>query len=160
ALGIRDTVINNPVFDSTWQVNGGVQLFRYRLKREERINRPGIYHIRIQVINPTSDGCTGEQEIAYDFQVFEKPAASFSVTHNGCITDDVLLKGTTRASARPFTEWYWDFGDGRSVNGEGDQQVRYSSSGEYRIRHAVVTDLGCTSDTAERWLRIAPPPTA
>ncbi|QEC45017.1 PKD domain-containing protein [Pseudobacter ginsenosidimutans] len=160
ALGIRDSLINNPVYDSTWLVDGGVRLYRYRLKREHRISRPGNYAIRIQVINPTSDGCTGEQLINFDFQVFEKPVASFSVTHNGCITDDVLIKGTSRDNGRPLTNWFWSYGDGRRSTGSADQVIRYAAAGNYNIRHAVSTDIGCTSDTAVRLLRISPPPTA
>ncbi|MBO9631929.1 MAG: gliding motility-associated C-terminal domain-containing protein [Chitinophagaceae bacterium] len=160
ALGIRDTLIDNPLYDSTWALDGGLRLYRYRLKRVHWIDRPGIYNIRVKMINPTSDGCTGEQEIDYEFQVFEKPSASFSVTHNGCITDDLTLKGTTPATARPYTGWYWDLGDGRALSGPGDKQVRYPLPGNYTIRYALVTDLGCTSDTAKRIVKISPLPVA
>lgn len=75
ALGIRDTLILNPAFDTSFIVDGGLRLYRYRQKRTHRIDRPGTYPIRIKLINPTSDGCSGEQEVNYDFQVFEKPVA-------------------------------------------------------------------------------------
>lgn len=160
ALGIRDTLILNPAFDTSWTVNGGLRLYRYRLKKTLRIDRPGTYPIIVKLINPTSDGCTGEQEVHYDFQVFEKPAARFSVAHNGCITDQVLLKDITPASARPFVNWYWDLGDGRIVKDVQELAHQFASAGTYTIRHAVATDLGCMSDTASRDLRIDPLPLA
>lgn len=159
-LGIRDTLILNPVYDTTWTVDGGLRLYRYRLKKTLRIDRPGTWPIRVKLINPTSDGCTGEQEVNYDFQVFEKPAARFSVTHNGCITEAVQLKDNTPVSGRPFVNWYWDLGDGRTVNDVKDISHVFATPGTFMVRHAVATDLGCMSDTASQVIRIDPLPLA
>lgn len=160
ALGIRDTLVLSPVHDTSWTINGGLQLYRYRLRKTLSIDRPGIYPIRVKLVNPTSDGCTGEQEVNYDFQVFEKPAARFSFTHNGCITEQVMLKDNTPASGRPFVSSYWELGDGHIVKDVQELAHLFKDPGTYTIRHAVVTDLGCMSDTASRAIRIDPLPVA
>ncbi len=57
-----DVSINNPVPDSTWFVNGK-QLFLYKLPNPYTVTNKGSFPIKVLAQNPTSDGCSGEQEI-------------------------------------------------------------------------------------------------
>ena len=148
-----DTTINNPIFDSTWVVNGRT-LYRYTIQRSYSVPAIGTYPITIIATNPTSDGCGGEQEINYDLQIFERPQADFSVTHNGCINDSVrLFDATSTVGSRPTISWYWESGDGQTFQTRNAQRL-YPQAGNYRVRLAIVTDIGCISDTASKVVEI------
>ena len=81
-MGIANVTINNPLYDSTWIVNGR-QLYLYRLPTPYTITVSGTYPIQVFAQNPTPDGCSGQQEIDYDLQVFDPPVADFTFTNNG-----------------------------------------------------------------------------
>ena len=141
-----DVAVNSPVYDSTWIVNGK-QLYRYNLTRPYMLSTTGTYPIKVVAQNPTADGCSGEQEINYELQVFERPSASFSFSSTACTPDSVRFMDNTNYNSRPVTTWSWDFGDG------GNSQVKnpshlFASAGDFNVRFSVITDIGCVSDTA------------
>ncbi len=146
ALGIADTTINSPVYDSNWVVNGR-QLYRYSLPSTYEISNIGTYSIKIIANNPTPDGCSGVQEIDYDLQVFNPPTAGFNFTTNGCVTAPVDFIDTTNSDGRPIIKWQWDFGD-TEISGIQKPSHSYSSQGSFNATLSVITDVGCISDTA------------
>jgi PKD repeat protein len=158
ALGINDVTVTTPVFDSTWVVNGK-QLYRYPLPGSYAISAIGTYPIRIFAQNPSPDGCTGEQEINYDVQVFERPVADFSFTTSGCISDSVRFTDISNTGGRPSTKWFWNFDNGQNSQIRNPAHL-FSTGGTYNVRHSVVTDIGCVSDTATRPVIISEPPLA
>lgn len=160
AMGVRDSTINNPVFDSSWTIDGGLTLYRYKLKRPDKVATPGTYPIRVKVVNPSLGGCSGEQEIRFDFQVFDKPVANFTLTHKGCFTDDVILTDNAIPKGRPVTNWFWSMGDGATFLKQASPVYRYPNPGTYTIKHAVITDIGCTSDTVKQGIQITALPEA
>ena len=157
-MGLMDTTITNPVEDSSWVVDGRT-LYRYNLQKSYTIINSGTYPISVVVNNPTPDGCGGEQVIDYDLQIFDPPAASFTVTHNGCISDDVVFTDNTNGLGRTIIKWNWDFGDG-SKGTVKDPLHKYNASGSYTVKHSVITDIGCISDTASKIVPISDPPVA
>ncbi len=159
ALGIRDTTIVSPVADSSWRIDGRT-LYRYKLQKSFHVGTPGTYAITVKAVNPTSDGCSGEQEIEYELQIFERPRAGLAFTHNGCITDSVVFTDQSTGPGRPLTNWYWDFGDGTAPVDRRDLKYKYLTAGTYTVHHAAITDIGCVSDTAELKLVLADPPEA
>ncbi|NML23629.1 T9SS type B sorting domain-containing protein [Pseudoflavitalea sp. G-6-1-2] len=154
AMGVRDSIINNPVFDSSWTLDGGLTLYRYKLKRPDKVAATGTYPIRVKVINPTLGGCSGEQELGFDFQLFDKPVANFNFTHAGCFTDDVMLVDNAIPKGRPVNNWYWGMGNGATILKQSSPAYRYPDAGTYTISHAVITDIGCTSDTIKKDITI------
>jgi gliding motility-associated-like protein len=155
----NDTTLVNPVFDSTWEVSGR-RLYRYTIRRPYTVPSIGTFPINIIATNPTADGCGGEQEIDYDLQIFEQPRAEFTVTHNQCIDDSVrLFDATSTAGGRPVSTWYWQTGDQQVYTTRNPVHL-YRTAGEYRVRMAIVTDIGCLSDTASRTLSVFNLPTA
>lgn len=158
AVGLADTTINAPVADSSWIVDGRT-LYRYRLNKTYSIPITGSFPITIFANNPTTDGCSGLQEIEYDLQIFERPLADFTYTHNGCISDSVIFKDNTNGLGRTVTRWYWDFGDGNASQ-LANPAHKYLASGNKIVRHSAITDVGCLSDTAEKIIPITDPPVA
>ena len=157
-MGITDTTINSPVFDSSWVINGRT-LYRYKLNRISTITASGNYPIKVIANNPTSDGCSGEQEIDYDLQIFDPPTASFSSTTNGCLSDSVAFFDNTNGQGRPVIRWNWDFADGGSSTLKNPKH-KYNAAGNYVVKFSAITDVGCISDTAEQPIDISNPPIA
>lgn len=153
-----DTTIKGPVADSTWNANGK-QLYRYDLPGTYSIATVGTYPIKVVAQNPTPDGCEGEQEINYEIQVFEKPVSSFQITTNGCLATPVSFKNTTGTNNRPVIKYFWDFGDNNTSTTK-EPQHSYNQSGNYNIKHTMITDVGCIADTSVQVLAITDPPVA
>ena len=154
----NDTTVYNPVFDSTWVLNGRT-LYRYTLNRPYIINNTGTFPITLIADNQTADGCSGEQEISYDLQIFEKPKAAFSITHSGCISDPVILSDTSNGSGRPLIKWQWDFGDGLQSSLKSPSHT-YTKPGSYTIGFSSINDIGCLSDTASKTVLFTEQPVA
>lgn len=153
-----DTTIANPVFDSTWIVNGRT-LYRYKLNKTYILNTTGTYPISIIANNPTADGCSGLQEIEYDLQVFDNPVADFSFTHNGCVSDSVAFVDNTNGQGRQIIKWNWEFGDATTSALAGPKH-KYSTAGNKTVRHSTITDVGCLSDTVSKVIPLSDPPVA
>ena len=157
-LGISDVTIPVPVSDSTWIVNGK-QLYRYSLPSSYIITATGTYPIQIAVNNPTTDGCSGVQEIDYDLQVFNPPVAGFNFNNNGCVTAPVNFFDTTNTGGRPVIIWRWNFGDA-GTSGVQNPTHTYSAQGSFNATLSVITDVGCISDTATRIINLTQLPIA
>lgn len=153
-----DVTLNNPVFDSTWQVNGRT-LYRYKIPAPYTINTPGSYPIKIAAQNPTADGCSGEQEVLYDLQVFNKPQAAFSFTNNGCVSDSVRFTDNSNSGGRNIIKWSWDFGDNSTGSIKNPSHL-YTAAGSYPVKLSIITDIGCLSDTVTNTVALTSPPVA
>lgn len=147
-----DVTITGPAPDSTWLVNGR-QLYRYKLNNVYSAPSIGTFPIKVIAQNPIGDGCSGEQEIAYDLQVFEKPVANFSFTGSGCLPDSIRFLDNSIPGGRPAIKWSWDFGDGNLASIKSPSHL-FASPNSYNVKYAVVTDIGCLSDTLSKKIEI------
>jgi gliding motility-associated-like protein len=150
--------INNPVYDSTWVINGK-QLYLYKLSSPYSIGSSGTFPIKVFAENPTPEGCSGEQEIDYDLQVYDPPKADFSFTTNGCATDTVFFTDATNPNGRTVIKWNWNFGDA-GIDSIKNTKHKYLTQGTYNVKYSVITDVGCISDTATKAVTISDPPVA
>ncbi len=153
-----NVTLNSPIYDSTWFVNGR-QLYRYKLPTPYTISSSGTYPIQVLAQNPTSDGCSGEQQIDYDLQVFDPPVANFSFTSNGCLTDSVRFLGAANTGGRSVINHSWNFGDGGTASIQNPAHL-YLSANSYTVKYSVITDVGCLSDTASQTFAVSNPPVA
>jgi gliding motility-associated-like protein len=153
-----NVTINSPVYDSTWFANGK-QLYLYRLPTPYTINTVGTYPIKVFAQNPTPDGCSGEQEIDYDLQVFNPPVADFNFTNNGCVTQSVSFLDNSNIGGRPVISRYWNFGDATTGNSNNPSHG-YAAAGSYTVQYSLITDIGCLSDTISHVVNLSNPPTA
>lgn len=140
--------INNPAFDSTYQLNGKT-IYRYTLIGTYSYNTVGKYNIQVIANNPTVDGCSGEQQIDFDLQVFESPKARFKLVSNNCLSDSILVEDTSSVVTRPITKYMWDLGDGNFTDVKKSFRYKFDTAGKYTIRYFSITDVGCLSDTAK-----------
>ncbi|MBE7171366.1 MAG: gliding motility-associated C-terminal domain-containing protein [Williamsia sp.] len=153
-----DTIVYNPVVDSSWTVNDRV-LYRFKLDRFYTISSIATYPITIFANNPTSDGCSGEQEISYDLQIFERPQAAFTGSLPQCLGDTMKLVDTTNGNGRAVVKWTWDFGDGSSSTLKNPSHV-YRTAGSYKLNFNAITDVGCLSDTISKVVTLTELPVA
>jgi len=149
----------NPLYDSTWFVNGR-QLYRYKLPTPYTIYLAGTYPIQVIAQNPTADGCSGQQQIDYNLQVFSPPVSNFTFTSSGCLSDSVHFFGTpTNLNGRPVINNSWAFGDGGTAAIQNPAH-KYNAAGSYIVKYSVITDIGCLSDTSQQTVSVSPPPIA
>lgn len=154
---LPDTLVNNPVFDSNWTLNGRT-LFRYQLPDIYQLNNTGSFPIKVIAFNPTADGCSGEQEIEFDLQVYNRPAADFNISFGGCLYDTIQVTDQT-VTDRPNIKWNWQMGDG-TKSGVKDFSHLYKKAGKYTIQFSSVNDIGCFSDTVQKIIEIEELPVA
>jgi len=147
-----DTTVGTPVPDSTWFVNGK-QLFLYKLPSPYTLNRTGTFPIKVLAQNPTGDGCSGEQEITYDLQVYERPVADFNFSGSGCLSDSIHFLDNTNTNGRAATNWSWDFSDGELASTKNPAHL-FKKAGSHNVKYSVITDIGCLSDTVQKTIII------
>lgn len=153
-----DVTVNTPVHDSSWVLNGKT-LYRYTLPNTYTIPAIGTYPIKVIAQNPTPDGCSGEQEISYDLQVYERPVADFNFTTTGCLTDSVHFTDNSNTNGRSAIIWSYDFGDNTTSSLKNPVHL-YATAGTYNVKFSIITDIGCLSDTVTKSLTISQPPVA
>ncbi|RYY97967.1 MAG: PKD domain-containing protein [Chitinophagaceae bacterium] len=153
-----DVTVNNPVADSVYTVNGKT-LYRFTLPGTYTATNVGTFPVRILALNPTSDGCGGEQEINYDLVVLDRPTADFNFTTDGCATNPVAFQDASNPQGRTVATYSWAFGTAGS-SAQQDPSFTFPAPGSYSVKHSVVTDIGCISDTMTKTVALSQPPTA
>lgn len=152
-----NVLINSPAYDSTWVVNGK-QLYRYRLATPYTINVAGTYPITVLAQNPTPDGCSGEQQIDYNLQVFSPPIADFNFAPV-CFPNPVQFNDISNTGGRPVILRYWNFDDATTSN-INNPSHSYAVPRVYNVKYSLITDVGCLSDTTTHIVTVSPLPTA
>jgi gliding motility-associated-like protein len=153
-----DELVDTPVPDSSWTKNGK-QIYLYRLPKTYTGPQPGVYPIKIIATNPTIDGCTGEQEIDFDLQVYQKPEAFFNLSTGGCLGDSTFFTDQSVTGNNLPIKWSWDFGNG-DVSALKNAAYLYKTAGSYTSSFSIVTQVGCLTDTVKKTVVINPVPTA
>ena len=127
-------------------------LFLYRLKngdgstRNFQFLKKGTFPVDVVVVNPSPDGCSGEQIISYDIQVFDPPVSSSTFQTSGCFEESVVLKASSQTDGRSVIKYLWSV-DGRVPDTltTADFTVKFNSEGAKKIGVQVITDIGCIS---------------
>jgi gliding motility-associated-like protein len=161
-LSPNDSVVVNPPVgqtvipaDSSF-IKDGKTLYVYKVSQTYTFSAVGTYSVKVFANNPTTDGCSGEQEISYDVVVYEKPVADWAVSSTGCTTNPVQFSDATNANGRTVASWDWDFGDGTTSTLK-DPPKNYTAGNTYNVRLTAITDIGCISDTSKPFTISAPP---
>jgi gliding motility-associated-like protein len=94
------------------------------------------------------NGCTGDT--VKTINVVKTTLVQASLSGTRCV-DSLLTFTSSISTGNSGTQWYWDFGNGKTDSSK-TPVVRYSyASGavNLRLRHWVTDPLGCPSDTSE-----------
>ena len=154
-----NVTVSNPVHDTTYMVNGK-QIWRYVLPTPYTYSAAGNYLISITAATSGSDGCGNLQTRDDTLYVFNPPNTDIAWTHSGCATDSVSFIDNTNYVTGTFSyNWYWNFGDGTTANVRNPKHL-YLAPGVYTVKFALISNVGCLSDTATKQIIIAPAPVA
>lgn len=139
---------NYPTYDSTW-VKNGKTVYKYSLPGNYVYWNTGTYTIQVLVNNPTADGCSGEQTIDFQLEVYDRPKASWNYTTSNCVTDSLAFIENSVSTGRPIVGYAWDMGDGNYQTSKSFN-YKYQFSGVYNVKYYAFTDIGCVSDTVSQ----------
>jgi gliding motility-associated-like protein len=155
-----DANIPVPVVDSTYLI-GVKQVWRYKLPTPYTYIPTGIYPITIVAGTTTSEGCGNTFERDFDLHVYDPPSAKIDwLTHSGCLSDTVYFRDTSVYESGTFSyKWFWDFGDG-TIDSVRYPKHKYLAPGTYNVKFAMLSNVGCFSDTGRRTITVNQLPTA
>jgi gliding motility-associated-like protein len=140
-------VIMNPTPDSSYQKDGRT-LYVFKMKKALSYNGTGEVPVRVFLQNPTSDGCSGLQEINYVMTVVEKPKPDFSVVFSGCQKDTAFFKENINVYQQQLTSFKWTVSDGYTTSAK--QFTKYfPSTGTFTVNLKIGNDIGCFSDSTQ-----------
>lgn len=146
------------VTDSTTIVNGRT-VYWFSLPTPYNYNTVGSYLVTLTTYTPNTDGCGSEQDIDFNVDVYDLPIADFNFSTSGCVTSPVTFTDASNNNGRPVTKWYWDLGDGNTAITQNTIHT-YAASGAYNVKHCVITDIGCKSDTLAKIVTLGDAPIA
>lgn len=154
-----DVNIPAPVEDFSF-VKDGRTLYEYRLPDEYKLDRSGVFLIKVIANNPTPDGCSGQQEIEFDLTIYDPPVINFEIdVKEACVSGAIALKDLTDGKGRTMKEWHWDMGDG-SKKADKEFSYKYATPGVRTIKLYAISDVGCITEELEKKITINPLPVA
>jgi gliding motility-associated-like protein len=157
-IPLYPTITDNAPAYTEAIMKDGKLLYVYKLPGTYVYNTPGVHSLKVTVDNPTAQGCSGQQEIEYDFEVFGKPVADFTAG-NECAATAATFHDISDLGERKAIQWYWDFGDLNTGTTQQPEHI-YQFPGTYNVRFTVMTDIGCVADTITRQVVIKQAPVA
>lgn len=150
------------ILESTYFI-GTKQVWRYKLPILYYYTpsnwSPG-YPVTITAGTTNAEGCGNSYERDFDLAVYDPPIADYDWTNNGCVTDSVRFTDATVYLGGTYSyKWYWDFGDGH-IDSVRNPVHKYDLPGTYHVKYALISNVGCLSDTSNQTVVISPLPTA
>jgi len=89
------------------------------------------------------------------------PLADFDIATIMCAQKDILFSDKSKSDLDNISHWYWDFGNGiiRNEIANTPFNEKYNTWGHYQVKLAVLSSIGCKSDTLIKSIYINPNPT-
>lgn len=132
------------------------KLYTYFLKKpdgtlkEYIASQKGVIPINISIVNPSPDGCTGEQNINFEIKIYDPPTTEIKATTTGCFENDVKLEPQNmQTDGRTVIKYIWSTEPGLSDTLVNPTVVKqFTSEGVKPLSLKIITDIGCISDQA------------
>ncbi len=119
-------------------------------------NNTGPFSINLRVTSNV--GCVHDTTKVLS-NIFSQPHANFTVNPENCLRDSTAFTSNATGSGSNIVEWHWDFGDSGFSTLQNPKHL-YATIGIKTIKHWIVTDKGCYSDTTTHTVLINALPTA
>ncbi|MEO7444594.1 MAG: PKD domain-containing protein [Ferruginibacter sp.] len=108
----------------------------------------GVYTVTQKVRG--ADGC--EETNTQQLTVGDKPIPGFT-TMDDCVMNNISFTDNSSLTQGTVSSNFWNFGNGmQSTNNPA--MTTYPTPGNYTIKHAVTSSLGCKSDTLYRTFHV------
>jgi len=114
---------------------------------------PGTYTMKLTII--VEHG--GIADTTISFTVHPRPTANFNINPNPACPGPVTFStSSTYPGTTPgITNWYWDLASAGIVNSNtAANQVKTYAVGTFEIKHAVIVNAYCKSDTISKTLTV------
>jgi len=126
-------------------VKNGITFYEYLFPKNLGYSQAGQKSIKIIAKYATLAGCNlDEQEIDYQFDVFDPPEALFSNTNNICSNSEISFTDMSKDNGNPITSWEWDFGDGNTSIDQNPKHI-FMNPGSYpvvlKIKNSTICDV-------------------
>ncbi len=150
---LNPTQIIKSVIDPT------MDLYVYKLTSPYTFTQVGTYNINVIVVNPTADGCTGEQVINYDIEVFDAPLVDFTIDSVGCNYGPIKFIANATTDQKVI-KYLWNF-DASATDTTTTNIITktFPTSGIKVARVKAVTEIGCLSPEFKIDYELFPLPT-
>ncbi|MDP3467220.1 MAG: PKD domain-containing protein [Daejeonella sp.] len=149
---------NNP--EPVELVRNGITFFEYLFPKDLGYSQPGQKSIKIIAKYATLAGCNlEEQEIDYQFDVFDPPEPSFSYTSNFCTNAEISFTDGSKDNGNPITSWEWDFGDGKTSIDQNPKHI-FMNPGSYNVVLKVKNSTSCDAKEFPQTIVISASPVA
>ncbi len=116
----------------------------------------GTYNVRLTSIN--NIGCF--TDTTKTFTLAPSPVAKFGFSSPTCTNNTINFTDSSTVSPGSIVEWYWNFGDGNTSTNTTNAGVskNYDKAGSYTLQLAVLSDIGCKSDTVQQTVTVVSSP--
>jgi PKD repeat protein len=159
-LDVNDPAVTqtNPV--AVPVVKNGITFYEYLFPKNLGYSQPGQKSIKIIAKYATLAGCNlDEQEIDYQFDVFDPPEALFTNTSNFCTNNEISFTDISKDNGNPITSWEWDFGDGNTSIDQNPKHI-FMNPGSYNVVLKVRNSTSCNAKEYTQVLVIRASPVA
>ena len=138
----------SPVADSVFIYNGA-NLYYYKLPGTYIVNDTATILLKVTVDNPTTDGCSGLQEIDYNINVTKSPTSRFTIQSTGCVGDSVHFINNSQDNGTSIIQYTWNLGNGIITSTINSPATVYNNPVSYPVKLTNINSLGCYSDTTK-----------
>jgi len=142
-LNVNDSPVTqtNPVAVAV--VRNGITFYEYLFPKNLGYILPGQKIIKIIAKYATLAGCNlDEQEIGYQFDVFDPPEALFTNSINFCSNNEISFTDMSKDNGNPISSWEWDFGDGNKSIDQNPKHI-FTNSGSFQVVLKVRNSTSC-----------------
>jgi gliding motility-associated-like protein len=117
----------------------------------------GPFTISLQVTSAA--GCADSSSKVLS-NVFAKASAGFTVNPENCFNTVTNFSSTSNGQGNTITNWLWDYGDLSAVADGQNVSHTYATPNTFQVKHWILTDKSCFSDTITVPVTVNPLPVA
>ncbi|HQT24449.1 PKD domain-containing protein [Daejeonella sp.] len=159
-LDVNDPPVTQTNPQAVQVVRNGITFYEYLFPKNLGYSQSGQKSIKIIAKYATLAGCNlDEQEIDYQFDVFDPPEALFTNTNNFCSNSEISFTDMSKDNGNPLTSWEWDFGDGNTSIDQNPKHV-FLNPGSYNVVLKVRNSTSCDAKEYTRNILIQASPVA
>ena len=123
-------------------------------------NYTGVGPYNVSLTATSNNGCV-HNIIRSVNTIYAQPDGEFTVNPENCLNAVTTFTSTSDPlPGNTVTQWNWNFADGSPVSNLQNPAHTYAAAGVYAVRHWIVTDKGCISDTATHTVTVNALPAA